>query len=165
MLPASRDSARARTTRRILPLCAVPELRWLEGGAAKSVNFGCCATVNCLLFGFGLLTQHGIWSPGKNVPRGRVGEQDRNCKTGPLLTHHQAREPHLCSTVLVISKSLRPAWIQSRGGLTSTSLWVRACSVMSSSLRPHGLQTARILLSMGLSRQEYWSRLLFPPPA
>ena len=34
---------------------------------------------------------------------------------------------------------------------------------MSDSLRPHGLQLTR-LLSMGFSRQEYWSGLPFPPP-
>ena len=32
------------------------------------------------------------------------------------------------------------------------------------SLRPHGLQHARLFLSMGFSRQEYWSGLPFPPP-
>ena len=38
------------------------------------------------------------------------------------------------------------------------------CSVMSDSLRPHALEPARLLLSMGFSRQEYWSGLPFPPP-
>ena len=41
------------------------------------------------------------------------------------------------------------------------------CSVMSDSLRPHGLTVACWApLSMGLSRQEYWSGfgLTFPPP-
>ena len=37
-------------------------------------------------------------------------------------------------------------------------------SVMSNSLRPHGLQPARLLFPWGFSRQEYWSGLLFPPP-
>ena len=36
---------------------------------------------------------------------------------------------------------------------------MRACSVMSDSLQPH--QTP---LSMGFSRQEYWSGLPFPSP-
>ena len=31
-------------------------------------------------------------------------------------------------------------------------------------VQPHGLQPARLLLSMEFSRQEYWSRLPFPPP-
>ena len=40
--------------------------------------------------------------------------------------------------------------------------WVMlSCSVMSGSLRPHGLQPGQVPLSMELSRQEYWSRLLF----
>ena len=38
-----------------------------------------------------------------------------------------------------------------------------SCSVMSNSLHPHGLQPAR-LLSMGFSRQEYWSEWPFPSP-
>ena len=36
-------------------------------------------------------------------------------------------------------------------------------SVMSYSLRPHGL-ARQAPLCMGVSRQEYWSRLPFPPP-
>ena len=35
---------------------------------------------------------------------------------------------------------------------------------MSDSVRPYGLQPARILCPWGLSRQEYWSGLLCPPP-
>ena len=37
-------------------------------------------------------------------------------------------------------------------------------SVLSDSLRPHGLQPARLLCPWGFSRQEYWSGLLCPPP-
>ena len=37
-------------------------------------------------------------------------------------------------------------------------------SVVSKSLRPHGLQPARILYTWGFSRQEYWSGLPCPPP-
>ena len=37
-------------------------------------------------------------------------------------------------------------------------------SVMSSSLRPHGLQSTRLLCPWGFSRQEYWSGLPCPPP-
>ena len=37
-------------------------------------------------------------------------------------------------------------------------------SVMSDSLRPHGLEPAQAPLSMGFSRQEYWSGLPFPSP-
>ena len=36
-------------------------------------------------------------------------------------------------------------------------------SVLSYSLRPHGL-ARQAPLCMGVSRQEYWSRLPFPPP-
>ena len=38
----------------------------------------------------------------------------------------------------------------------------RSGSVMSDSLRPHGLQRNQVPLSMGFSRQEYWSGLPFP---
>ena len=37
-------------------------------------------------------------------------------------------------------------------------------SVVSDSLRPHGLQHPQVLLSMGFSRQDYWSGLPCPPP-
>ena len=37
-----------------------------------------------------------------------------------------------------------------------SSMWV-SCSIVSHSLQPHGL-------SLGFSRQEYWSGLPFPPP-
>ena len=38
------------------------------------------------------------------------------------------------------------------------------CSVMSDSLRSHGPVTRQAPLSLGYSRQEYWSGLPFPPP-
>ena len=44
---------------------------------------------------------------------------------------------------------------------------VRVCSVasvVSDSLPPHGLQPIRLLCPWEFSRQEYWSRLPFPPP-
>ena len=48
--------------------------------------------------------------------------------------------------------------------ITAKILQVCACVlVMSSSLQPHGL-ACQIPLSMGISRQEYWSGLTFPPP-
>ena len=40
----------------------------------------------------------------------------------------------------------------------------RACLVLSDSLQPHGLYPTSLLLSMGFSRQEYWSGLPFPSP-
>ena len=39
-----------------------------------------------------------------------------------------------------------------------------SCSVVSDSLRPHGLVAYRGPLSMGFSRQEYWSGLPFSSP-
>ena len=39
-----------------------------------------------------------------------------------------------------------------------------SCSVVSDSLRPHGLVTLQAPLSVGFSRQEYWSGLPFPSP-
>ena len=41
---------------------------------------------------------------------------------------------------------------------------VFGCSVVSDSVRPHGLQSARLLCPWGFSRQEYWSGLPCPPP-
>ena len=41
---------------------------------------------------------------------------------------------------------------------------VHARSVVSDSLRPHGLLACQVPLSMGCSRQEYWSGLPLPPP-
>ena len=41
---------------------------------------------------------------------------------------------------------------------------VHARSVMSDSLWPHGLLACQVPLSMGCSRQEYWSGLPLPPP-
>ena len=37
-------------------------------------------------------------------------------------------------------------------------------SVMSDSLQPHGLKSARLLCRWGFFRQEYWSTLPCPPP-
>ena len=37
-------------------------------------------------------------------------------------------------------------------------------SVMSDSLQPYGTVAHQASLPMGFSRQEYWSRLPFPPP-
>ena len=39
-----------------------------------------------------------------------------------------------------------------------------SCSVVSDSLKPHGLQPARLLCPWGYSTQEYWSGLPCPPP-
>ena len=41
---------------------------------------------------------------------------------------------------------------------------VLSCSVVSDSLRPHGLQPPQAPLSMEFFRQEYWNGLPFPPP-
>ena len=40
-------------------------------------------------------------------------------------------------------------------------LAVKLCQTL---LQPHGLVAHRVPLSMGFSRQEYWSRLPFPSP-
>ena len=40
---------------------------------------------------------------------------------------------------------------------------VLSLSVISNSVRPHGLQPARLLYPWGFSRQEYWSGLTCPP--
>ena len=36
-------------------------------------------------------------------------------------------------------------------------------SIMSDSFRPHGLEPTRLLCPWGFSKQEYWSRLPWPP--
>ena len=43
-------------------------------------------------------------------------------------------------------------------------IFVLSHSVVSNSLQPHGLQACQVPLSVGFSRQEYWSGLLCPPP-
>ena len=45
---------------------------------------------------------------------------------------------------------------------SSLSLSVRACSVVSDSLQPHGTVAHQASLFMGFPRQEYWSGLPFP---
>ena len=44
------------------------------------------------------------------------------------------------------------------------SCTVLSHSVVSDSLRPHGLQPTRLLCPWGFSRQEYWSGLPYPSP-
>ena len=39
-----------------------------------------------------------------------------------------------------------------------------SCSVVSNSVRPHGLQACQVSLSVEFSRQEYWSGWPFPSP-
>ena len=46
--------------------------------------------------------------------------------------------------------------------LTSMCVYVLSHSVVSDSLRPHGLQPARLLCPWGFSRQEHWSELPCP---
>ena len=48
--------------------------------------------------------------------------------------------------------------------LCSTLKWRVSHSVMPDSLQPHGLQPTQAPLSMGFSRQGYWSGLPFPTP-
>ena len=60
-------------------------------------------------------------------------------------------------------------WISCLKGITYSSLQteMHACqgsSVVSDSLRPQGLQPARLLCPWGFSRQEYCSELPCPPP-
>ena len=61
-----------------------------------------------------------------------------------------------------------PVWLYPRvEGLMKFSKFLceclLSCSVVSDSLRPHG-QARQAPLSMGFSRQHYWSGLPFPPP-
>ena len=50
------------------------------------------------------------------------------------------------------------------GCIFSVDCAVLSRLVVSDSLRPHGLQPARLLCPWGFSRQEYWSGLPCPPP-
>ena len=67
---------------------------------------------------------------------------------------------HECSGVsLRNSFAVRCHWCKS-----CNHKQVHVCSVMSDSLQPHGLIARQAPLSVGLSRQEYWSGLSFPLP-
>ena len=46
----------------------------------------------------------------------------------------------------------------------SSRLLLFSCTVVSDSLRPHGLLACQAPLSMEFSRQEYWTALPFPSP-
>ena len=50
------------------------------------------------------------------------------------------------------------------GCIFSVDCAVLSRSVVSDSVRPHGLQPARLLCPWGFSRQEHWSGLPCPPP-
>ena len=43
-------------------------------------------------------------------------------------------------------------------------MWVLSCQIVSKFLQLHGLYPTRLHLSMGFSKQEYWSELPCPPP-
>ena len=66
--------------------------------------------------------------------------------------------------ILVASRRLFDcvSWTLSCGSNVLCTVLSR--SVMSHSLRPHGLQPTRLLYLWGFSRQEYWSELPRPPP-
>ena len=53
---------------------------------------------------------------------------------------------------------------KTRGGNIERWFTVLSHSVVSDSLRPHGLQPTRLLCPWGFSRQKYWSGLSFPSP-
>ena len=58
-------------------------------------------------------------------------------------------------------------WVPLLFSWNATSMligYVLSCSVVSISLRPHGLEPTRLLCPWGFSRQEQWSGFPFPPP-
>ena len=69
--------------------------------------------------------------------------------------------------ILALLESLFPFWenfkILPLASYQASTL-VLSHSVVSDSLRPHGLKPTRLLWPWGFSRQEYWSRLPCPPP-
>ena len=56
------------------------------------------------------------------------------------------------------------AWENARKSQNWRCCAVLSHSVVSNSLRPHGLQPVRLLCPWGFSRQEYWNGLPCPPP-
>ena len=70
----------------------------------------------------------------------------------------------LVITFLPRSKRLLISWLQSPSAVIGWK-WKWSCSFMFDSLWPHGLPIAyQASLSVGFSRQEYWSGLPFPSP-
>ena len=70
-------------------------------------------------------------------------------ETGKVATETSGQAPHS-------SRDFRQAEKEGKGPIRC----VCKASVMSSSLRSHGLHSPPGSLSMGFLRQEYWSRLL-----
>ena len=69
--------------------------------------------------------------------------------------------------ILALLESLFPFWENFKIlplAWHQASTLVLSRSVLSDSLRPHGLKPTRLLWPWGFSRQEYWSRLPCLPP-
>ena len=66
----------------------------------------------------------------------------------------------------MLSEALRPpSWSTDKNKFLQTYLCVDlVASVLSDSVRSHGMKTHQVPLSMGFFRQDYWSGLLFPSP-
>ena len=68
-----------------------------------------------------------------------------------------------CQVALISPTAWRDKqWVDSRCGKDQGL--VLSCSVVSNSLRSHGLWPTRLLCPWGFSRKEYWSGLPCPPP-
>ena len=66
----------------------------------------------------------------------------------------------------MLSEALRPpSWSTDKNKFLQTCLCVDlVASVVSDSVRPHGMKTRQVPPSMGFFKQDYWSGLLFPSP-
>ena len=67
----------------------------------------------------------------------------------------------LLSSIFISQQHKPISWPEAKSPLCCAVL---SRSVMSNSLRPHGLESARLLCPWGFSSQEYWSGLPCPPP-
>ena len=67
----------------------------------------------------------------------------------------------LLSSIFISQQHKPISWPEAKSSLCCAVL---SCSVVSNSLRPHGLESARLLCPWGFSSQEYWSGLPCPPP-
>ena len=92
---------------------------------------------------------------------------------------HLNKEMWLCTTgwnalcvtfvenILIVThiREVEVALFPSHGKIFSYNIDTALCAQLRPTLQPHGLYVARQTpLPMGLSRQEYWSRLPWPPP-
>ena len=99
----------------------------------------------------------------------RLGESSRQGRSNPgsaVWGPCSASTPGIYARTHQVAASTGGIRVRPPGGPAEmgAGFWmcVHMCSVMS--MRPHGLEPARLLCPWGSSRQKYWSGLLFPSP-